>query len=80
MGWIEYNTGSSQEQKGELDSRPPGPYILVDQDQEHEFIKHFSTMTNYKVSNEFRLEWGKVTFAIGFDGPIKVGYYYDTSD
>lgn len=80
MNWIQYDTGNRQEIRDELDHRPPGPYILIGQHQEAEFLQNFATMTAYEVSKEFKLEWGKATYAIGFDGPIKVGYYYDTSD
>lgn len=80
MNWIQYDTGNRQEIRGQSHHIPPGPYILIDQHRESEFLQNFATMTGYEVSKDFKLSWGKATYAVGFNGPIKVGYWYDTSD
>lgn len=66
--------------KGRLDPMPIGPYTLVSQFDEEEFLKNFGSMV-LDWSDEFKTRRGYITFTVGFDGlPYKVAYYYDTSD
>ena len=58
-----------------------GPYTLIDQHDEDLCWREFF-LRPLEWHKEFKLEFGKATYAINTHtgAPIKVGYWYDTSD
>jgi hypothetical protein len=78
MRWIQTNTGKKPENKAQLEVIPHGPYYLIDQ---HEMTKwEANESVSYVKTEVFRTEWGRATYVIGDNGPILIGYHYDTSD
>ncbi len=68
------------ERRAQLKPMPPGPYCHISQfDQEQFMLNPYSF--SIKIEKEFSLQHGCVTFAVGPNyKPIKVGFWYDTSD
>lgn len=60
---------------------PQGPYFLVEQGKETDFLQHFYTMTHVPL-DEFQMKLGYATYAIDITSglPLRVAYHYDTSD
>lgn len=83
MKWIEIkreNDHAVKGSKGYLNEIPLGPYCLVSQHDSEDFI-NFPNEVRFEKIPEFRLEFGKCTFAVGPDfKPVKVGYWYSTDD
>lgn len=80
--WIELKTKFGESIVScRVEEIPQGPYILVEQGKERDFVKYFYTM-NHTFVQEFTMKYGYATYAINLATglPIKVAYIYDTSD
>jgi hypothetical protein len=68
------------ERRAQLKVIPPGPYCHVSQFDEDRFLVNYYDF-NLKLEKDFSLKHGCATFAVGPDfKPLKVGFWYDTSD
>lgn len=64
-----------------LNETPRGPYFLIPQHEEQSFLKNFYSMSHVSIPT-LEVKFGHATYAIDMitGMPIKVAYYYDTSD
>lgn len=82
MSWIKFKTEPGKaEVKERMESLPGGPYIYVPQHREQEFMKSYLTISHeFNRSKNFEFIFGYAVFAVTFDGPVLVGYWWDTGD
>jgi len=82
--WIDLPTkAGAAESKARLETVPEiGPFVFVSQFHADRFEREYYNwkIEDSDVSKKFDLRLGCVTFAVTFDGPKRVGYWYDTSD
>lgn len=79
--WIELKTEPGKpECKARLEIIPRGPFLLIPQHLADKFERDYISFNIQHSSSEFMLWLGYVTYAITDNGPVKCGYYYDTSD
>lgn len=80
--WEEIKTQTGKSENASwLVEMPRGPYFLVPQHEEEKFLKSFYTMI-HEALPELQVKLGYATYAIDIATgmPMKVAYYYDTSD
>jgi len=81
--WITIDRENGQKvqgSKGHMIDIPVGPYALVSQ-HDMEAFENDPNSVRFEKTSHFVLELGKATYAVGMDmNPLKIGYWYDTSD